>query len=107
MSSERSISHCIQIFGEVATGNWNHEILAALLQDTKTALAFTSKDLLTPLRHAVTGMKVRSVPGIAYMFKLDTKWLIQDGPSMAHTMETLGKERTLHRLRRSISDSCR
>lgn len=61
MSSERSVSHCIQIFGEVTTGDWNHEILAALLQDTKTALAFTSKDLLTPLRHAVTGMKVRSV----------------------------------------------
>ncbi|KAF8508497.1 glutamyl-tRNA synthetase [Gautieria morchelliformis] len=79
---ERSITRCILSLEEVKPADWNHEVLAALLRGLKYTLAYSSKELMTPLRHAITGMK--------------------DGPSVALTLETLGKERTLARLRRCI-----
>jgi hypothetical protein len=59
--SERSITRCIQIFEEVKTVDWSHDLIAGIFRDTRTALAFTSKEVMTPLRHAITGMRVGSV----------------------------------------------
>lgn len=67
---ERFITRCIASFEGVETAGWNHDNLAAALADIKDILASTSKEVMTPLRHAVTGMKVGSAnTKLAWIFK--------------------------------------
>ncbi|KAF8584958.1 glutamyl-tRNA synthetase [Ramaria rubella] len=78
----RSIAQCIKCFERIDSIDWKKEDLVLMFQEIRESLSFTPKDVMTSLRYAVTGMK--------------------DGPSVAGILETLGKERTLHRLRKSI-----
>lgn len=72
ISLELSITRCILSFEEVKVENWKHDILATTLQDVKHTLAYTSREVMTPLRHAVTGMKV-SLLKLASLFMFDIK----------------------------------
>jgi len=75
-----TIEYCIKSLEQLHASQWRHDVLAPTLYDARKHMGHTSKHFMTTLRHALTALK--------------------DGPSVISTMETLGKERTLSRLRR-------
>ncbi|KAF8525125.1 hypothetical protein BU17DRAFT_41798 [Hysterangium stoloniferum] len=74
-----AIGYCIKSLDQLHLLQWRHDVLEPTLYDARKHLGHTSKHFMTTLRHALTALK--------------------DGPSVISTMETLGKERTLSRLR--------
>ncbi|KIJ45213.1 hypothetical protein M422DRAFT_30062 [Sphaerobolus stellatus SS14] len=80
MIYKRSVEQSIEDFSRINSSEWTHAPLATQLQNTRTTLNCSSKEIMSPLRHSLTGMK--------------------DGPSIINTIELLGKERTLERLQR-------
>ncbi|GJJ13835.1 hypothetical protein Clacol_008092 [Clathrus columnatus] len=80
---DRSITQSLDDLNRLQDQDWNHDGLLDAIQKTRNTLQCTSKELMTPLRHALTAMK--------------------DGPSVIKILELLGKERTLSRLRQCVT----
>lgn len=80
---ERSIAQSISNFSRIEDQDWNHDRLLHATQLTRSTLGCTSKEVMTPLRHAISAMK--------------------DGPSVIKILELVGKERTLSRLQQCLA----
>jgi len=57
----QTIAESILSLEQIEPSRWERCVLTTLLHNIRVELACSSKELMTPLRHALTGMKVSLV----------------------------------------------